>query len=192
MPTLAQTISFLNNSVAPEDGYVSAAKDCELYFTRNRLFTLAIPAGTYVKSTDQFGVAHYGFKWTIVEEPPRVYRFDLAKINPNSINSKPVPSVAFVKEHGADDHPDELKSPDLDLVTFSTANDEKVIEVGHFEDGADGSPSPVFDRKASMEMLVFQSQDRAERFVTALVHAVQLCGGKGDLFAPTPSHPYKP
>ncbi len=179
----------MNSSVAPEDGFVSSTNDCELYFTRNRLFTFAIPAGTYVKSTDQFGVAHYGIKWMVGEEPPRVYRFNLAKIDPTSINSKPVPSVAFAKEHGANDNPDELKNPDLDLVMFDTANDEKAIEVGHFEDGADGSSSPVFERKASAEMLVFQSKDRAERFVTAFAHAVNLCGGKGSEFPPTPSKP---
>jgi hypothetical protein len=189
-PTLVQTISFINNSVAPEDGFVTSVNDCELYFTRNSLFSFALPTGTYVKSTDQFGVAHYGIHWMVVEESPRVYRFRLAEIDPTSINSKPVPSVAFVKDHG--DNLKELKDPDLDLVTFDTANEENAIEVGHFEEGANGPATPVFERKAASEMLVFQSKDRAERFVTAFIHAVQLCGGKGDLFAPTPSHPYKP
>lgn len=184
-PTLAQTISFMNNSVAPEDGFVSSANDCELYFTRNRLFAFALPAGTYVKSTDLFGVAHYGIKWVVVEEPPRIYRFRLARIDPSSINSKPVPSVDFAKSHDGD--LEELKNPDLDLVTFDTANEEQAIEEGHFEDGATGLTSPVFDKKASLEMLVFQSKDRAERFVTAFVHAVNLCGGTGSEFPPTPS-----
>lgn len=186
-PTLDQTITYMNRSVSPEDGYVTSVNACELYFTRNKPFTFAIPAETYVKSTDQFGIAHYGIKWLEFEEPPRVYRFNLAKIDPTSINSKPVPSVAFVQTHG--DNVDELRNPDLDLVTFNTANKEQDIEVGHFEEGAIGSASPVFDKKTALEMLVFESKDRAERFVSAFVHAVRLCGGKGDLFAPTPSEP---
>jgi V8-like Glu-specific endopeptidase len=36
--------------------------------------------------------------------------------------------------------------------------------------------------------LIFLSQDRAERFVTAMKHAILLCGGKAGQFAPTPAH----
>jgi hypothetical protein len=189
-PNLDETISFMNNSVGPEDSYVTSVNDCELYVTRNRHYTFALPQSTYVKSTDGLGIPHYGFKWLIVEEPPRVARFRLSTIDPNSIKSKAVPSAAFVKEHDVDEHPEALKHPDLLLVRFEAANSERTIEEGHFKGSDDGSSAtPVFDQKQSMDVLVFESQERAERFVTAFVHAVNLCGGKGDLFPPTPSKP---
>ena len=76
------------------------------------------------------------------------------------------------------------------LVTFETTNSAPSIELGNFRDAADGKTSaPVFDQKKDMALIVFESKDRAERFVTAFVHAVDLCGGKGVEFAPTPSKP---
>jgi hypothetical protein len=187
--TLAETISFMNRSVSPEGGYVTSVNNCELYFTTNKDFRLAIPTGQHVISTDKFGVQHYGFNWMVFDVAPAVSRFELARINRNSIKSKPVPSEAFIKEHNVDENLDELKNPDLVLVTFEAADAAEAIEVGHFKDAAEGSTSPVFDRKLATGVVVFESKDRAERFVTAFVHAVQLCGGKSDLFPPTPSNP---
>ena len=186
-PTLEETISFMNNSVESEDGYVSSVNNCELYFTRNKSFTFALPASKSIDSTDKFGKPHYAINWMIVNAPPRIYRFNLAKVDPSSINSKPVPSVEFVKSHKGDSSA--LSNPDLDLVMFEASNAEKVIEVGNLKTATNGLASPIFDKKVSTEMLVFESKDRAERFVTAFVHAVKLCGGTGSLFAPTPSKP---
>ena len=45
------------------------------------------------------------------------------------------------------------------------------------------------DKPDRAELIVFANdaqKDRAERFVTAFVHAVNLCGGKPSDFAPTP------
>lgn len=188
-PTLNDTVALMNKSVEAEDGYATTANDCELYFTRNRMYTVDIPTGNYLKSTDRFGIPHYGFKWMTIEESPRVVRFRLGTIDPQSIKSMPVPSAQFVKDNDVDEHPDALKQPDLMLVTFAATDSQQVIEVGHFRDGSDGTSVPVFDQKLSMELLVFGSKGRAERFVTAFVHAAQLCGGKDSAFPPTPSRP---
>lgn len=40
-------------------------------------------------------------------------------------------------------------------------------------------------RSVAKTALFFEDKDRAERFVTAFVHAVKLCGSSGDTFAPT-------
>jgi hypothetical protein len=187
-PSLTETISFMDRSVQPESGSVSSVNSCEVYVVRNGRYTFALPKSQYVKSTDALGVPHYGIKWMVVEEPPRVIRFNFATIDPSSINSIPVPSVAFLKEHDLDEHPWERKEADLMLVSFNTTNSTNSIEDGHFNVSSEGKVvSPVFDHQASMNFIVFESKDRAERFVTAFVHAVELCGGKGSDFAPTPS-----
>lgn len=189
-PNLEETISFMNKSVTSENSYVTSVNECELYFTRNNAYTLALPVGKYVKSTDGFGIPHYGFKWLVVQDAPRVIRFNLAKIDPTSIKSTPAPSTAFIKERDVDEHPEELNHPDLMMLMFSTANSEQSIEVGHFKDADVGKVSPpLFDKQSGAEILVFESRDRAERFVTAFVHAVKLCGGTGTEFPPTPSEP---
>lgn len=189
-PTLKETIAFMNRLVAPEGGYVTIVSDCELYVTRNRRYLFALATSTYVKSKDDYGIEHYGFKWSIFEEPPHVARFKLDSIDPDSIVSKAVPSPKFIKEHDVDEHPDELKEPDLMVINFSTTNAEKSIEIGNFKDLEVGKPvSPVFDQKRALDFIVFESKDRAERFVTAFVHAVKVCGGKSSLFPPTPSRP---
>ena len=99
----------------------------------------------------------------------------------------PLPSTQFIQERNVDEHP--LKQPDLMTVAFSASDSEKAIEVGQFHNGENGTSSPVFDQKLAMELLVFESKDRAERFVTAFVHAVELCGGRKSDFPPTPSKP---
>ena len=122
----------------------------------------------------------------LVKESPRIIRFRLGTIDLDSIKSKPVPSTQFIQERNVDEHPYALKQPDLMAVTFTTSDSEKTIEIGQVHDGAS---SPVFDQKLAMELLVFESKDRAERFVTAFVHAVELCGGKKNDSPPTPSKP---
>jgi hypothetical protein len=188
-PSLAETISFMDKSVKPEMGSVSSANTCEIYVARNRRYTFALPKGKTLKGRDQFGVPRYGFDWMVVTEP-EVTRFDFAAIDPSSINSKPVPSAAFLKEHNVDENPSELKQTDLTAVFFNTANSTNSIETGHFNMSSDGASSTVaFDDHGGMGIVVFESKDRAERFVTAFIHAVALCGGKDSDFPPTPSKP---
>jgi hypothetical protein len=188
-PNLDDTITFLNKMVSLEDSFVTTVNHCELYITRNRIYHFAIPQGTIAKGKDQYGIPRYSTKWMFVEEPGQVWRFNLKSIDPSSVNSKGVWSIQYLKQHEADsDDTNILKEPDLTLVTFETSGSEKLIELGKFQHFQDGrSPTPLFDQKASMGMLIFDSKNRAEKFVTAFVHAANLCGGKGVDFAPTPS-----
>jgi hypothetical protein len=191
-PTLEETLLFMNNSVAPENSYVSSANHCEAEIVRNQLYTFAIPTGTYVKSTDQYGIPHSAITWMVMGETAQFIRFNFQSIDPKSIKSKAVPSNQFLKDHDVDNHPEALKYPDLMAVFFKAANSENSIEFGKLpahdsKSSASGFQVPVFDQKNAAAFIVFESQDRAERFVTAFVHAVELCGGKGSDFAPTPS-----
>jgi hypothetical protein len=188
-PSLAETISFMDKSVQPEVSNISSVNSCEVYVARNRTYMFALPTGVYVKSTDQLGVPHTAFNWMVVEEPAMT-RFNFATIDPKSINSKAVPSPPFLKEHDVDENPSELKNADLMLVSFETTNSYDAIETGHLgPPGNDNVAAPIFDHHAKMGFIVFESKDRAERFVTAFVHAVELCGGRASDFAPTPSKP---
>ena len=154
----------------------------------NQLFGLV--TSTYVKSKDEYGIEHYGFKWSFYADSPRFVRFKLGDIDPDSIRSKPQPSLAFVKEHDLDEHPEKIDQADLFVVEFFTPNYEKKIEIGSIKDIGDGkNKSPVFDQKRGGDFFVFESKDRAERFVTAFVYAVKMCGGKSSMFQPTPSKP---
>ncbi len=187
-PSLAETISFMDKSVKPEMGSVSSTNTCEVYVARNRRYTFALPKGKTLKGRDEFGNPRYGFDWMVVTEP-EVTRFDFAAIDPSSINSKPAPSAAFLKEHNVDENPSELRNPDLTIVFFSTSNSTSSIETGHFNNSSDGSATAAFDDQGGTGLIVFESKDRAERFVTAFIHAVALCGGKDSDFPPTPSKP---
>jgi hypothetical protein len=186
-PTLAETIAFMDRSVKPENSYVSTANHCEVNILRNNQRLFGLPQSTYVKSTDSYGVKHYGFKWLIIKDDPRVIRFSFAEIDPASINSRVAPSPEFIGKHDLDANPKGIDNSDLTVVWFNARNSEKSIETGHFKQAND--TTPTFDREGSMEFIVFESKDRAERFVTAFVHAVELCGGTPSDFAPTPSKP---
>ena len=191
-PSLEETIAFMDTSVRPEQSSIDSANSCEISVVRNRTYMFALPQSTIPKGKDQFGVPHYAIDWIVVEEP-EVTRFNFAAIDPSSINSKPVPSVAFLKEHNVDENPTELKNVDLTVVFFNSANSTSSIETGHFPALKEGETArlmlPVFDHHNGMGLIVFESKDRAERFVTAFIHAVKLCGGKDSDFPPTPSKP---
>jgi hypothetical protein len=189
-PTLQDTMAFMNTMVAPEHGFISSVNDCEFTGVRNKELIFGLVTSTYVKSKDEYGLEHYGFKWTFYADSQRFIRFKLGDIDPDSIKSKRHPSLAFVKEHDLDEHPKEIDQADLFVVNFSTPNYEKKIEIGSIKDIGDGkNKSPVFDQKRGGDFFVFESKDRAERFVTAFVYAVKLCGGKSSMFQPTPSKP---
>lgn len=189
-PNLADTISFMNRSVEFEGSHVVSDNLCEVVVVRNKIYNFAIPLSTYLKSTDALGIAHYGFKWLYLQEPV-ITRFNFRTIDQQSIKSKPVPSAVFLKEHDVDEYPAELKQVDLTAVFFDSPNSLKTIETGHFPELQKGESAkvvrPIFDVQTGASFIVFESKDRAERFVTAFVHAVQLCGGRGSDFAPTPS-----
>ena len=189
-PTLQDTIAFMNTMVAPEHGFINSENDCEFPAVRNKEYLFGLVTSTYVKSKDEYGLEHYGFKWNFYADSQRFIRFKLGDIDPNSIKSERHPSLAFVKEHDLDEHPEEIDQADLFVVNFSTPNFEKKIEIGSIKDVGDGrNVSPVFDQKRALDFFVFESKDRAERFVTAFVYAVKMCGGKSSMFQPTTSKP---
>jgi hypothetical protein len=187
-PSLAETIAFMNRSVSQESSYVTSANTCEVSILRNHLYVFVLPSSTYVKSVDSYGASHYGFKWDTIEEKYQLIQFQLSDIDPDSIKSKAVPSEQFIKSRDIDANPKELDSPDLVMVMFNTRNSENLIQRGGLKKTVDGqSLEANFEQKINFSFIVFESKDRAERFVTAFKHATKLCGGKSSDFAPTPS-----
>jgi len=189
-PDLNDTLSFMSKSVLPEKTYISAEsknQGCDLEIVRNQHYKFAVPSGVYVKSTDAYGVEHHGFKYTIAQDsPPSNFMWiSLSEIDPESIKSYGAFSPEFIAREHPDENKDALKNPDLTVVIFATTNQEKTIKEGNT---LSSSGTIVFSEVGtySVGMLAFQSKDGAERFVTAFVHAVNLCGGKLSDFAPTP------
>ena len=138
----------------------TASCDIAIAVTARRL--ALIVDGT---AADEYG--NLEFTFTVFQEPP-VWQVSLKQIDPSSISSLLVPSREYVarmyKTHGRM-LPSDLSNSDLTLVK------------GKDTDGS--MKNAVF--------LLFQSQDRAERFVTAMKHAVKLCGGTESEFPPTPT-----
>lgn len=141
-------------------------------------------------------------------------RFSLGSIDPTSIQSKPGPydlnaAPAFWAKYPSKCQDDdqclaEWKAffdtvPELTTVEFHTTDLNPAIDRGHFkprqtcshdeeiwkQSGSCGF-DPVPDAPAASTFIYFRDKDRAERFVTALRHAVKLSGGQPDLFPPTP------
>ena len=81
------------------------------------------------------------------------------------------------------------------MVLFHTTDLKPLIERGGFEshqacsenEKRDGQcpDRAVLTETTARVMIFFKNKDRAERFVTALIYAVKLEGGKPDLFPPT-------
>jgi len=93
-------------------------------------------------------------------------------------------------------------APRLTTVHFHTTDLKPLIERGGFEvqqtcsekekrDGKCGL-KPVLTETTEKVAIFFKDKDRAERFVTALTHAVKLEGGKPDLFPPTADSTVRP
>jgi hypothetical protein len=93
-------------------------------------------------------------------------RISLGAIDPSTITSVSAPSLEYLGKM-RDAHGEVLAS-DLEH------SDQTAVS---FKD-SDGSVK-------NLGIFIFLSKDRAERFVTAMKHAVTLCGGKESPFAPT-------
>jgi hypothetical protein len=193
-PTLYDTISFMDRSVRPEESYISfdspEQPSCNIDIVRNKHYLFFGASETYLKSTDALGVEHYGFHYAVMQEwpPVRVFLIPLSSVDPDSIKSYGAVSREFIGRELPDENPGALKNPDLTIVFFNTRNKEKTIKaltdtVYNFGNAPEKSTNV---ENAPGGTLVFQSKDRAERFVTAFGHAVKLCGGKPSDFAPTP------
>lgn len=150
-------------------------------------FTFFLPDGTR-KAKDQSGVPHAEFTFAEIEDGSQMERFQLNEVDPGSIKSHAGFSSEFILKHHPV-QPADLERPDITVVNFSTTDLKKTIEVGALKDAGAGDGTKVFNKTDSNSgwLFVFKSKDRAERFVTAFIHAVKLCGGKAADFPPTPT-----
>lgn len=186
-PSLEVTIAFLNDSLTPQGDSVTSAH-CVVGLYQSSEHLVATPEEFKVVKVDPNGMEHYGFTWHMFLVNPGFTQFDLKDIDPSSISSHGLASTKFIKEHDINDNPKALDRPDLSLVTFRARNSRQVVAHANIpEHTKDGLAGINLDRHSDEGSIVFESQDRAERFVTALKHAVELCGGTASDFAPTSS-----
>jgi hypothetical protein len=194
-PDLETTVEFMNTVSTPDHRLISLARlntktptasRCALEVIDNQRINFLLPDGTK-HETDQYGIVHSSFTWAIIRGPEALH-FDLKDVEPISIKSHGGFSQEFLKQHnpvGASD----VNNPDLTDVMFRTTDSKKSVENGEMKDDEDTLEDTVVFRRiyySSGGSFVFGSKDRAERFITAFLHAVALCGGKDSYFQPTP------
>jgi hypothetical protein len=139
----------------------------------------------------------------------RYMSFSLGDIDPSSIQSEEGGYDIEVLSKFWDEHPncmanprcaDEYRAfrnstPKMAIVIFRTADRKPLVAMGGFKAqqtcsenekrGGECGLKLAFNTTAAGGMIFFKNKDRAERFVTALTHAVKLAGGTPDLFPPT-------
>jgi hypothetical protein len=188
-PDLKATVEFMNRMVEPEHRIISMANQCEIEIVNNWAYSFMFPGGTRQKA-DEHGIPRWEFTWIVLKEQYQLERFPLHDVDPTSIRSSPAFSSDFLKAHHPV-QPSDLEHPDLRFVQFDTTDLKKSVEFGAFKDAGRGDKTEVFDASGvtTSWFAVFESTDRAERFVTALVRATNLCGGKPSDFPPTPGTP---
>lgn len=188
-PELKATVEFMNRMVEPEHRSISMANPCEIEIVNNSPYNFLVPVGTR-ETKDENGIPRTEFTWIARGETYQMERIPLGAIDPTSINSHPAVSSEFMKKHHPV-QPSDLKHADLALVMFDTSDLTQSIELGGFKDSGRGDGTEVFNKATTMArfVVVFESAERAERFVTAFVHATRLCGGKPSDFPGTPSTP---
>jgi len=190
-PDLKETVDFMHRMVTPE-GRKIEAKECFVTMTNTTLYPFLIPSGTKLVRTAD-GLEHCEFTWTLKKPLEAFAGFNLADIDPSSIKSQGAFSPEVVaRDHEKLDHLDPRafkRAADLTTVWLFTRDGHTSIHVtlvdAHMADSA-GQVVGIDAYKTSL-FIVFESKDRAERFVTALTHAVQLCGGRASDFTPTPT-----
>jgi hypothetical protein len=188
-PDLKTAIEFMNRMVEPEHRLISMVNRCELEIVNNSPYNFLVPVGTK-ETKDDRGIPRAEFTWIAIGETYQAERISLGSIDPTSIKSTPVVSSEFIKKHHPV-QPSDFKHADLALVRFETSDLTDSIELGGFKDSGRGDGTEIFNKTSSVSnfFVVFQSEERAERFVTALVRATTLCGGKPSDFPPTPNSP---
>jgi hypothetical protein len=189
-PDLKETVEFMGRMVAPDDRKIEA-KECIVTMTNTKVYTFALPSSVYLKSTDTYGIEHWGYRWRIVHPPEALARFNLADIDPSSIESYGAFSPEAVAYGDLDNKDGRAFKSAADLTVFQLFTRDRnrsIYAIQWEKDKADsaGHVAGVDVHLAGL-FVVFKSKDRAERFVTALTHAVQLCGGRASDFAPTPT-----
>jgi hypothetical protein len=187
-PSIKDTVEFMGTMVAADNRKIEA-KECFVTMTSTTFYTFAVPSGKKLVSTAD-GLKHYEFTWTVARPPEAIARFNLADIDPSSIKSTGVHSPEAIVRAHLDENPGDFKSTvDFTVVQLFTRDRHKSIYGNQVDtDKADSTGRVVgVDVNLTGLFVVFKSKDRAERFVTALTHAVQLCGGRASDFAPTPT-----
>jgi S1-C subfamily serine protease len=141
---------------------------------------------------------------------PRYMTFNLGDIDPSSIHSSYGGHDAVPLSQFWERHPNCAANPecssmegkfvdsglhDFTSVSFKTADLKPTIEEGAVETqqacqdsekiGTECAVKPIPDRTSASGMILFRDKERAERFVTAFAHAVNLCGGTPSMFLPT-------
>lgn len=170
--SLKEAIAVMNRMMEPEHHYIASLEstECSVTIASREPYRIMLPVSVYEKDKDQYGTIHYGFKYSVYEEQ-KLVTFDLGDIDPDSINLRNVPSPKFVEENHPGEHPEVLKHPDLTRMVFTTRDLKKSV-VGEENVKLGGT------------FIVFESEDRAQRFVNAFVHSVRACGGRASEFAP--------
>lgn len=206
-PDLASTVDFMDKMVQSDERRVLPVPDskCELMLLswhRVESFVLFISSKKWMISNDSDVPESEG----AAIEFPRYVKFNLADVDPSTVLSSPgFFSSKYVKRFW-DEHASVCKvvgyecerqqmlafdqnRTDLTSVSFKTVDLKPVIERGGLSKAttpAGTTYTYVPNVSVDKMLLSFTDQDKAQRFVTALVHAAHLCGGNGGTFAPTP------
>lgn len=187
-PGLGPTMDFMSQMLEP-DGFSLNNDGCSVTLTRSVVHAeIFIPKGTTV-GKDASGVPEIQFTWSIIEVGGNVHtvRFNLADIDPESTKVFRVLSAKHFQElgqRGTIRPPIDFDRSVLLLITRDlkkAIHDTSLVEMkgqpGVFKDSDE-----VIDQTS--EFILLTSKDGAERLLTALRHAIQLCGGRPSDFPP--------
>jgi len=175
-PDFKATVSFMRKMVEPDGRFIGydvkqdngvkfdfvgdATASCDINFSGQFRRTAAMLDGF---KKDQYG--NLEPTYSVLQEFS-YRRVSLGAIDPSTITSVSAPSLEYLgkmRDARGEVLASDLKHSDQTIVTFKDS---------------DGSVT-------NFGILIFLSEDRAERFVTAMRHAVTLCGGKESPFART-------
>lgn len=208
-PDLKTTVEFMGRMVEPEhrDILQGVLEGALLHSTNGPAITIL--AHEHMLMAFTTGVTHKNgypeLTYSIVSDGdgkndqkdyPRYTSFSLADIDPSSITSKEGGHDPHVLSEFWEKHPkceanpecahEYLRfldsAPKLTVVQFHTTDLKPLIERG----GCTPKTGYCALAETAEDVLVFfKEKERAERFVTALIYAVKLEGGKPDMFPPT-------
>ena len=205
-PNLQTTIDFMNQMSEPDGRQLRLMPDskCEVVIVswhRVEQWLLLSSENRFMVGNDSDVDADHG-EITF----PRYTKFNLADVDPATIQSKTGGfSSGYVKRF-FDEHADvckvvgdeckhqqmlafDMKRSDMTTVGFKTRDLKPAIERGGTKKIERSAGTEYqYNPNVSVEKMgmFFSNEDKAQRFVTALIHAVELCGGHGSMFAPTP------
>lgn len=184
-PDLKATVEFMNRMVEPEHRVIVLAHQCEIEVHNDWTYNVSLPV-KIVETVDEHGIPRREVRWVVIGESYEMEHFSLGDIDPTTSKLEQGFSSDFIKKHHPV-QPSDLKYPDMSLVTVHTSDLKNSIEMGGLKDvGNDGMAVFEKAKSTSLLLIVFESQDRAGRFVTALTHAANLCGAKPSDFPPAP------